>query len=210
MNKKVLIYDFDGVICDSVDIKTEAFCQMYQEYGDEIVNQVKLYHLENGGISRFEKFKYYHNKLLDIKIDNKQINDLSTKFSNIVLDNIISSNLILGAYNFLKNKSPLYSQYICTGTPQKEIEIILNKKNLSIFFNGIYGSPKTKDDIIMNIISNENCSREDVLFFGDAATDYLAAEKCRIDFIAINANKIFPNALHSFKNFQEMESCQLF
>ena len=37
MNKiKAIIYDFDGVICDSVNVKTEAFGEMYAQYGKEI------------------------------------------------------------------------------------------------------------------------------------------------------------------------------
>jgi beta-phosphoglucomutase-like phosphatase (HAD superfamily) len=29
MKPKVLIYDFDGVICDSVGLKTDAFVELY-------------------------------------------------------------------------------------------------------------------------------------------------------------------------------------
>ena len=55
VNKEVLIYDFDGVICDSVKIKTNAFIELYKNYSLKIQNQVKEYHILNSGISRFEK-----------------------------------------------------------------------------------------------------------------------------------------------------------
>ena len=54
VNKEVLIYDFDGVICDSVKIKTNAFIELYKNYSLKIQNQVKEYHILNSGISRFE------------------------------------------------------------------------------------------------------------------------------------------------------------
>ena len=57
---KGIIFDFDGVIVESVNIKTIAFKKIYKKYGNEIVNKVVDHHLSNGGMSRFEKFNYYH------------------------------------------------------------------------------------------------------------------------------------------------------
>ena len=66
---KAIIYDFDGVILDSVKIKTLAFEELYSSYGKEIQNKVKSYHLLNGGISRYNKLKYYHKNFLNIDIN---------------------------------------------------------------------------------------------------------------------------------------------
>ena len=62
---KAIIFDFDGVILDSVDVKTKAFKQMYSIYGDDVMRKVVDYHLLNGGISRYEKFKYFHENFLN-------------------------------------------------------------------------------------------------------------------------------------------------
>ena len=56
-SKKLFIFDFDGVIVDSVDIKTEAFGEIYSNYGSSITEKVKNYHIENGGLSRYEKIR---------------------------------------------------------------------------------------------------------------------------------------------------------
>ena len=56
---KNIIFDYDGTIADSVNIKTEAFAELYRNYGKDIESKVVKYHLNNGGVSRFEKFKYY-------------------------------------------------------------------------------------------------------------------------------------------------------
>ena len=52
VNKEVLIYDFDGVICDSVKIKTNAFIELYKKWLEksikrEIANEVFTYSLNN-------------------------------------------------------------------------------------------------------------------------------------------------------------------
>ena len=34
-----IFFDFDGVIADSVNVKTEAFAKMYESYGKEVKKQ---------------------------------------------------------------------------------------------------------------------------------------------------------------------------
>ena len=60
--KSVFVFDFDGVLADSVNIKTLAFYELYKEYGGSISSKVVEHHEANGGMSRFDKFKYYHHK----------------------------------------------------------------------------------------------------------------------------------------------------
>lgn len=50
MKPRVLIYDFDGVICDSVGLKTDAFVELYWNESERIQNLVREYHLANGVI----------------------------------------------------------------------------------------------------------------------------------------------------------------
>ena len=129
--KKGIIYDFDGVICDSVNIKTLAFSKMYEIYGNDIVNKVVNYHHENGGISRFKKIEYFHKNFLNINLTISKINELANEFSNLVVENVIKSNYIEGAYDFIKSNKEKYLQFICTGTPKEEIDIILKERNIS-------------------------------------------------------------------------------
>ncbi len=57
-------FDFDGVLVESGDIKTQAFADLYQSYGNTIVNEVVRYHKLNGGLSRYKKFRYFQQYLL--------------------------------------------------------------------------------------------------------------------------------------------------
>ncbi len=148
MNYKALIYDFDGVICDSVDVKTEAFAQIYKKYGPDVVKNVKEYHIKNGGISRFKKFKYFHLNYLGLKLSNNQLISLGNTFSNLVKKKVIESPFINGVQDFISINSRTFLQFICTGTPENEILEIAKKKNISTYFNEIYGSPKSKEEII--------------------------------------------------------------
>ena len=48
---QAILFDFDGVIADSVHVKTEAFAKIYEPYGKEVVNRVVTHHIANGGVS---------------------------------------------------------------------------------------------------------------------------------------------------------------
>ena len=56
-----IIFDFDGVVLESLNVKTNAFKKLYEPYGSDISKKVVEHHLENGGVSRFDKIKFYHN-----------------------------------------------------------------------------------------------------------------------------------------------------
>ena len=57
---QAIIFDFDGVVVESGDIKTQAFANLYRSYGDlTIMTEVARYHKLNGGMSRYQKFHYF-------------------------------------------------------------------------------------------------------------------------------------------------------
>ena len=55
----VIFWDFDGVIKESVDIKGKAFQKLFEVYGTEVMEMVRIHHENNGGMSRFDKFPVY-------------------------------------------------------------------------------------------------------------------------------------------------------
>ena len=111
---RAIIYDFDGVICDSVHIKSEAFVELYTPFGDEIASAVKEYHLAHGGVSRFEKFRHWHKKYLGITLSDDEVMDLAKQFSVLVKKKVIASSYISGAQEYLNKHQKNYHQFICT------------------------------------------------------------------------------------------------
>ena len=54
-----IIWDFDGVIKDSVKVKSDAFEQLFLPFGKKLAKEVRLHHETNGGMSRFDKLHIY-------------------------------------------------------------------------------------------------------------------------------------------------------
>lgn len=201
---KAIIFDFDGVICDSVDVKTLAFAEMYAGFGNEIENKVIQYHLEHGGISRYEKFRFFHSEFLGIELNDPELNAMGEQFSSIAFQKVINSPFIKGAGEFIRTNSKKYLQFICTGTPENEIKTILAKKEMKQFFNEVYGSPQTKKVIIKNILQKYELLPEEIVFIGDAMTDFNAASGTNIRFIGVKSSHTqFPEGTFVIDDFTD-------
>ena len=149
---KGIIFDYDGVIAESVQVKTQAFADIYEPYGSDVVAQVITHHEANGGISRFEKIKIYHKQHLGVQLDGDGVQELADQFSDLVLTKVIDSPYVPGAYEFLASNQGRYDLFISTGTPTDEIETILAKKNTRKYFKSVYGSPESKTSHVLKII----------------------------------------------------------
>jgi HAD superfamily hydrolase (TIGR01549 family) len=186
---KAIIFDFDGVISESVDVKTKAFSKIYSCYGKDIVEKVVSHHMSHGGMSRYKKFKYYHKEFLDRELNKEDLINISDKFSQLVLQKVIDAPYVPGALNFIKNNYKKYKLFISTGTPQNEINEILLKKRMKKYFVSIYGSPADKTDHIEDIIKKTAYKKDEVIFIGDADTDIVAAKISNVRIILREHNE---------------------
>lgn len=124
---KAIFWDFDGVIAESVNVKTEAFYNLYLPYGIEIAEKVRRHHLDNGGMSRFEKFRYYQTRLLGEPepVDEKAIKKLAAHFSELVLEGVINAPFVPDVEKVLREKSGKMDFYVISGTPTEEMRLIV-------------------------------------------------------------------------------------
>lgn len=199
-NKRLaaVIFDFDGVLIDSVDVKTNAFAELYKGYGKDIQKQVVSYHLQYLGISRLHKIRYYQSVLLGETIDEANINKLADKFANLVKRNVTSAAMIPGACNSLKflHKKNI-PMYIASGTPEDELQEIVEDRNLTTIFSGIYGSPRNKSEILEMIIKTNGYDSELCVMIGDALEDYKAAQHNSCKFVGVGnpVDSVFPEEI---------------
>ena len=179
---KAIVFDFDGVILESVDIKTRAFVELFNNFPQHKEKIVKL-HLENGGMSRYRKFEIIYREFLRRPLDEDERKNLGDSFSQIVYREILACPYVPGAREFVDNRKDKYQLYVASGTPQSEIWDIVQKRNLNDIFIGVYGSPSTKAEILRKIMSENGWQPREIIFIGDAMTDYQGALQAGVPFI---------------------------
>lgn len=178
-----IIFDFDGVLVESVDVKTDAFAALYAEYGPDVVKRVVAYHQEHGGISRFQKFRYFHREFLGVELTPETEADFGRRFSEMVENAVVAAPWVIGAREFIQayeNKIPMF---IASGTPDDELNRIVLRKGIQRYFVSAHGSPATKAEIIQRIVTERGLRKERVLMVGDSMTDYQGATEVGVEFI---------------------------
>lgn len=205
---KSIFFDFDGVILESVDIKSKAFKFLFKNYPQKL-KEIVVFHLDNGGISRFEKFRYIYRNILNKKLNKKEEKILGEKFSNYVFNKILKVKFVKGAYLFLRKYYKKIDFFIISGTPQEELRSILEARELNKFFKEIYGSPKDKTKICRLILDKYKYKKEEVLLVGDALSDFKAAQFNKIKFIgriSKDNQELFKNYnIKKIKDFEEFD-----
>lgn len=187
---KNIIFDFDGVILDSMPIRTEGFKKIFENYDNKKVEELISFHLINGGLSRFVKIKYFFEELLETSISEEEINFFADKYSKIMKENLINEKYLLReTVDFIKNNNNI-KMFIASGSEEKELRLINESLQLSKYFLGIFGSPKNKIDIVKSIIQDNKLNKNETILIGDSINDYDAAIKNDIRFFGYNNIKL--------------------
>lgn len=212
---RAIIFDFDGVLVESANIKIEAYIELFKEYGHDVVEQVVQYTSAQGGLSRFVHFPYIYKEILKTPLTKDKEIQLAERYSQLVVQSVSSAPMVLGIMDFLNIYSGVIDFYIASRTPDEELKHIVAKRNIEHYFKGIYGAPKTKASIITKILSESNMQVKEVVMIGDTMTDYGGAMSAGIPFIGrvVNTMKsVFPLSTISISDFKDIKAlnCALF
>ena len=209
IDSKALFFDFDGVIKDSVEVKGNAFEQLFLPQGKEIGDRVRAHHESNGGMSRYEKLPLYLH-WAGLPTDQTKLEEYSRRFSGLVKQRVIESDWVPGAETYLHTNPFDQILFIITATPQSEIDEIIDAIGLTHCFTGVIGAPTKKEEAIHQLIQQYNINTELSVMIGDSITDYLAAVENKVPFVLrkTNSNLSLQNKLkcpmiNDFKNLNK-------
>lgn len=186
-NKKNILWDFDGVLMDSMPIRNKGFQLVLKEYPEDEVNALMDFHNNNGGLSRYVKFRYFFEEIRNEKVNEIEINSWAEKFSTIMKENLIDQSLLIPeTLNFIKENYSNFDMHIVSGSDQEELKWICSSLDISKYFVSINGSPTPKIDLVNNLLLKHGYQRVECVLIGDSINDYEAATKNTISFSAYN------------------------
>lgn len=172
------VFDFDGIVLESADIKTNAFRRLFD--GNE---QAVDYHLAHAGISRYEKFRHITTEILDQPYGEQEEARLGERFSELVLDEVLACPFVPGARELLERRSAELPLFVASGTPEDELREIVTARGLDSVFAGVYGTPPTKAEIIQRVLDERELARDRVAMVGDATSDLIGAREAGVRFV---------------------------
>ena len=228
--KKVIIFDMDGTLIDSVGVWNKVDMELIKELGglDEL-NELDIQQ------QRDKKLREYS------KLENPYINYchfLSLKYGNTLTGEEVLNTRYNIAQNYLKNeidykkevpellkllKERNYILVIASTTRRKNMDIyctennnIINKANLNDYFSIIYTREDAKEikpnpEIYLRILNELNVKKEQCLVFEDSLIGIEAAKNAGIDVVAIydkysdlERAEIEKKSTYNFKSYDEV------
>ena len=139
LNYDAIIFDLDGVLLNTVKMKTQVFASMFEKYGPEVVQKINEYNKKYGGKSRSEKFRYYYTHILHKTLTNDILDDLCLEYSSRTLKPSIDAPWIKGAKEFLEKHYKQNNFYVVSAVEDNDLKLIIKKRNMNKYFKDIYG-----------------------------------------------------------------------
>ena len=186
-SKQAYIFDFDGTIIQSNQLKLQAFEDLVKNDSVALDLMRKVLKASprdprDSLLQSFIQLCSQERNLNDVFNDHKS---LLKNYSSSVDTALLQCDFVPGAIDFLKAlKFRGKHLYLWSATPVGDLMRIADKLDISNFFHGIFGSPETKKDNLDRIL--KGLDPRDALVFGDSFDDLKWAKKLGVDFVAIN------------------------
>ncbi|WP_410210543.1 HAD family hydrolase [Aquirhabdus sp.] len=183
------VFDCDGVILRSNQIKSDAFASALQGEPEQLVAEFVEYHKANGGVSRYQKFAHYYNHM---RVDQSTSTDTTIltqqaidRYAAIVRDALSSCEMISGVLTFIQK---LHAQglpcAVNSGGDELELHHVFQVRGLDQYFKHIFGSPSSKHNNMERLKSAGFMTGSGVMF-GDSRSDFIAAQSFALDFVYV-------------------------
>ena len=179
-----MIFDFDGVILESAEIKTQAFIELFRDVPEQL-DAIVAYHKAHVGMSRYKKFAWVYERLLKRPVSQGMLQELGARFSQLVFDKILRAPFVPGAIETLSAcRETGVPAFVISGTPHDELTRIIQARGLERYISEAWGSPTEKPAAIREIRARYGFLPNEMLFVGDGLFDYQAAAAEGVPFVA--------------------------
>lgn len=186
-DKTSILWDFDGVILDSMKVREEGFRAVLASFPASQIDALLSFHRKNGGLSRYVKFEYFLEKIIGGEKDEEKVQQLAEEFSEIMRRSLTSkARLIEEVIDFIKKNKEVYHMHIVSGSDGDELRFLCDQLGISGYFESIHGSPTPKTELVSKLIEEKAYKPEETCLIGDSINDFEASSSNNIQFFGYN------------------------
>lgn len=180
MKQKVIIFDFDGTIANSLDTLVTISNRLAEQFGYKQTSQSELAELKK--LTSREIIKQSGISIFKVPFLLRKVKaEMSFEIKNLKLFPGIREVLI-------ELESMGHKLVIISSNSKSNILAFLDHNNLENIFYYIYSGTTVfgKDKVINKFIRQENINIEDVIYVGDETRDIESAKKSKVLAIAVS------------------------
>jgi len=184
-----IIFDFDGVIIDSMSIKESGFRHIFSAYDEIAVEKLVQFHHQQGGLNRREKIRYFFDVILANSAISESVNveHLLNSFSEYIMlkqRNMKYFNLDL--ISWIKARPKDLKLFIVSGADEEEVIELTRFSGIYDSFKEILGAPTAKDANIQKLLNKYNLNPDRTIMIGDSINDFTGSFVNNIWFMGYN------------------------
>ena len=200
--KQVFIFDWDGTVFDSMEIKFQNFCDttcayLADKYNSSVtfdfINEI---YKTNSGHPRLEIYEKVGQKL-ELKLSIEDKNELSLALTNKNTVDLSSQKLFVDAEGLIIKLLKLQKNiFISSSVPQIELDVLTKLVLPEAIYgriNGIYGSDKNFSKGVQHlarIAELTRASKKQCLVIGDDYADYERSLSAGVDCILVDRGQL--------------------
>ena len=201
----IIIFDFDGVIVDSNEVRINGFIRLYQNRYPWAIDEFRRYLRLNSGLSRYKKIEYFYKNILRIEPELIILTKDAEDYSSIVTSDVIKAPFIDGSIDFIKKNINRFEYAMISSSDQLELIKICMSRDIDKYFTEILGSPIEKNKNIERFIRNKNAIKSEIVYVGDTKYDEIAALNSGISFIGFGQKSEFSQTEKVVNTYAELE-----
>lgn len=177
--KKVILFDFDGTLCDSWQATFETINALSEEFGYRRIAPQEVAKLRDQPIREV---------LADLKIPLIRLPSIVLKARKHLRSHVDSLILFPGIENLILGlKKQGYILGILTSNSKENVQKFLEKHQVSVF-DFIQGEASLfgKHKMFKKIMKERKIQPEEILYLGDETRDIAAAKAARIEIMSVS------------------------
>lgn len=182
MGYRFVIFDFDGVLAETNEIRFQGFLELFRDLPDGVMTRFMAFVRANGGLSRYGKIRHLYENILHRPVSEDEVAALAGRYSEIVKQKVIEAEAVSGSMDFLAEHEGRFQFAVVSGSDQEELRQVCRARGISHYFRAILGSPKEKRENL-ELLAREGWEPQASVYVGDSQNDYQAAAEVGIDFI---------------------------
>ena len=182
---KCVVFDFDGTLVKSNEIKRRAFYEVTKNLVDAGILLDKILSYPDSG----DRYDIFDTLIIELKLVREvfvSASKLSDSYTKICEYEISRAPEIKGAVKTIKELRSLGVKiFISSATPEITLQKIIDMRGWKDMINMALGSPDSKIDHLQTILTKNKYSISEVVYVGDSEIDRDAALLVGCRFVGI-------------------------
>ena len=178
------VFDFDGTLVQSNQIKRDMLYVVAHTVGATNEQFAGVF----SDHPRYDRFGLYRELLVRLEFDgdiDAKVDEMAQLYADFTTDAISKAPEIPGAEEFLKKYSAELPMYINSATPEYSLRNTVAQLGWDSYFRGVYGRPKSKNEIVKRVKEETGLTSDQILFVGDSVQDLESAADNGCPFLGV-------------------------